>query len=108
MSVTVWFIVIASGIVTYLERVAFLAVADRAGKVPPRVREALRMIPAAALAALVAPAVLRAGADGGIDLLDPRIPAALIALAVMYKTRQVLLTLVVGLGVLIALQQLLG
>lgn len=64
------------------------------------------MIPAAALAALVAPAVLRSGTDGALALTDPRILAAIAALLTMWRTRQVLLTLLVGMGVLIGLQQL--
>lgn len=64
------------------------------------------MIPAAALAALVAPAVLRAGEGGAIDVVNARVVAAALAMAVMWRTRQVLLTLVVGLGALVALQQL--
>ena len=107
MSAEVWAIVIAGGVITFLQRFSFLALAERATSVPPRVREALRMIPAAALAALVAPAVFRAGPDGALDLLNPRILAAGLAIVVMWRTRQVVLTLVVGLGVLIGLEQLL-
>lgn len=107
MSVDVWVIVVAGGLITFLQRFSFLAVAERAAQVPPKVREALRMIPAAALAALVAPAVFRAGPEGAVDLLNPRVLAAALAIAVMWRTRQVLLTLTVGLGVLIALEQLL-
>jgi branched-subunit amino acid transport protein len=105
MTPTVWAIVVAGGLATFAVRFSALAVAHWAGEVPPKVREALRMIPPAALAALVAPAVLRAG--GQIDLLDPRLPAAGLALLVMWRTRSVVLMLAVGLGTLVALQQLL-
>ncbi|MGI9018708.1 MAG: AzlD domain-containing protein [Euzebya sp.] len=106
MSTTAWIVAIVGGLATFAERWSFLAFADRAARVPPRLREALRMIPAAALAALVAPAVLRSGTDGALALTDPRILAAIAALLTMWRTRQVLLTLLVGMGVLIGLQQL--
>lgn len=106
MSLAAWAVAIIGGLITFAERVAFLAVADRAGDVHPAVREALRMIPAAALAALVAPAVFRAGTDGALDLANPRIIAATLAILVMWRTRQILLTLLVGLTTLIVAQPL--
>ncbi|MEE8601157.1 AzlD domain-containing protein [Euzebya tangerina] len=105
MTTSIWIITIAGGVITFLLRFSFLGLADRADQVSPQVREALRMIPAAALAALVAPAVLRAGPDGALDLLNPRVVAAGVALLVMWKTRHVVLTLTVGLGLLVGLQQ---
>ncbi len=104
MSAAVWTIAVLGGLITYSQRAVFLALAHRATEVPPAVREALRMIPAAALAALVAPAVFRAGAGGAVDLTNPRIVAAAVALAVMWRTRNVLLTLATGLAVLMVLQ----
>lgn len=107
MTSTLWTIAILGGIGTFLERWSFLSVAHRATALPPMVREGLRMIPAAALAALVAPAVFRGGsADGSIDLLDPRLPAAVMAVLVMWRTRNIVLTLLVGMGVLLGLDAL--
>lgn len=106
MNPTTWLVAIAGGLLTFGARFSLLALAHRAGTIPPRVREALRMIPPAALAALVAPTVLRSG--GAVDLGDPRVPAAAVALLVMWRTRSVLATLAVGMGLLIGLQQLLG
>lgn len=106
MSASAWIAATLGGLLTYAQRFAFLALAHRAVTVPPRVREALRMIPPAALAALVAPAVLRGGPDGALALTDPRILAAALAMATMWRTRRVVLTLVVGMGALVILQQL--
>ncbi len=106
MTAGVWAIALVGGLITFIFRFAFIALAHRAGTVPPGVREALRMIPPAALAALVAPAVFRSGPGGALALTDPRVLAAAAALVVMWRTRQVLLTLVVGMGTLIAIQQL--
>ena len=108
MTGTLWAIAIVGGVGTLLERWSFLSVAHRTTALPPVVKEGLRMIPAAALAALVAPAVFRGGsADGSIDLLDPRLPAALAAVLVMWRTRNIVLTLLVGMGVLLGLDAVL-
>lgn len=98
----VWITIVVGGLATYSLRFAFLAAAERVHAVPPRVREALRMIPPAALAALVAPALLRPE-----DVFDPwnvRLLAGLLALAVAWRTRNLLLTILVGLVGIIALQ----
>lgn len=108
MSASTWAIVLVGGLLTFLQRLAFLAVAHRATELPPRVRDALRMIPPAALAALVFPAVLREGPGGPLALADPPALAAVAAMAVMWRTRSVLATLAVGMGLLIGLQQILG
>lgn len=105
MTTDAWIVVLIGGLGTYLIRLSFLAAADRFGDLGPRSREVLRMIPPAALAALVAPAVLRP--DGAVAF-GAEIPAMALAMYVMHRTRNVLLTLVAGLGALILLQTALG
>lgn len=91
---TAWLVIVAGGIVTYVVRAGLLTVAHRARDLPPRVRDGLRMIPPAALAALVVPAVLRP--DGPLLLWHPRPLAGLLAAAVAWRTRSVVATLLVG------------
>lgn len=62
------------------------------------------MIPAAVLAALVAPAVLRP--DGPLLLWHPRPLAGLLAALVAWRTRSVVVTLLVGGGALVGLTRL--
>jgi branched-subunit amino acid transport protein len=106
LTARVWLVIAAGGLLTYLIRASFLLVARRLATVPDTVRDALRMIPAAALAALVAPALLRP--DGAIAPFGPEVLAGVVALAVSWWTRNVLLTIVVGLLALVGLEQLLG
>lgn len=104
-TVSAWVVIVVAGGGTYAIRVTLLAVAHRFGDVPPRVAEALRMIPAAALAALTVPAVLRP--DGGaVDLVDARFVAALVAGAVAWRTKNLLATTVVGLTLATVLSQI--
>ncbi len=100
----VWTAIVLSGIGTFAMRASFLVAADRVARVPPKVQRLLRQIPPAALAAIVAPALLRPGGDFG--LFQPRLAAGLLAALVAWKTRNVGLTLAVGLGALVALQAL--
>ena len=82
-------------------RASVLVFAERLGEVPPRVREVLRMIPPAALAALVAPAVMRP--EGAFELVSPESLAGLLALLVAWRTRSLLATIVVGLVAVVLL-----
>ena len=90
------------GIGTVLLRGSVLVFAERLGTVPPRVREVLRMIPPAALAALVTPAVFRPG--GVFALVSPESVAGLLALAVAWWSRSLLATIVVGLVAVVLLE----
>jgi branched-subunit amino acid transport protein len=103
---TAWLVIVIGGIATFAIRGSFLLVATRLAELPDTTRELLRMIPAAALAALVAPAVLRT--DGQLVLLGPRPLAALIALGVAWWTRSVAATIAVGLIAVVGLELVLG
>lgn len=100
---SVWLAVVLAGLGTFAMRASFLAAADRFDDVAPRVRRVLRQIPPAALAALIVPSLVRP--DGELALA-PELPAGVIAALVAWRTRNVALTLVVGLGALVALRAL--
>lgn len=101
----IWLAIVLGGIGTYSIRAVFLVFADRVAAVPPRVRIALRMIPAAALAALAFPPLLRP--DDGLSFASPELGAGLIALVVAWRTRSIPLTLTTGLVAVLALDGLL-
>ena len=100
----VWTAIVLSGMGTYAMRASFLAVAHRLATVPPWLARVLRQIPPAAMAAIVVPALVRP--HGHIDLFQARLLAGLVAAAVAWRTRNAGLTLVVGMGLLIAVQGL--
>lgn len=101
-----WLVIALVGAGTFAIRASFLLLADRVAALPESAQDALRMIPPAALAALVAPALLRP--DGHVDPFDPRALAGLLAIVVAWRTRNVIATVVVGLVAVVALQALLG
>jgi branched-subunit amino acid transport protein len=98
-----WFAILLAGAGTFAMRASFLAAADRLARVPPGVQRVLRQIPAAALASLVVPALVRP--DGQLGL-GPELAAGALAALVAWRTRNVALTLLVGLGALVALEAL--
>ncbi len=100
----VWAVFVVAGAGTYAMRLSFLALLGRTARVPEAVRRALALVPPAVLAALVAPALARSGGD--VDLLTARFAAGVLAALVAWRTRNVIATLVVGMGTLWLLQWL--
>jgi branched-subunit amino acid transport protein len=100
----VWVAIIFSGIGTYAMRASFLVFAHRLADVPPSVQRLLRQIPPAALASIVVPALVRP--HGEIDLFQGRFVAGAVAALVAWRTRNIALTLVVGMGLLMLIDRL--
>ena len=100
----VWVTIVLAGAGTFLARISFLGVAHRMADPPIYLQRVLRMIPPAALAALVLPSFVRPG--GTFDLTQPRLVAGLVATAVAFWSKSVLVTLAVGMTVLIILEHL--
>jgi branched-subunit amino acid transport protein len=104
--VTNLLIVVSIGIGTYLTRLSLIGASGRR-RLPAAVERALPYIAPSVLAALILPAVLRP--DGAVDVtLDNlRLPAAIVAAGVAWRTRNVALTTAAGLCSLWLLQWLL-
>jgi branched-subunit amino acid transport protein len=102
---TIWLIMIALAIGTFLIRVSFIALlSDRA--LPPLLSRALRFIPAAVLSALVVPQILTRNNALQISLSNPQLVAGIAATLVAWRTRNVLATILIGMLVLWVLQYL--
>ena len=95
--------IVLAGAGSYALRASFLAAARRLVDLPPLAERILRQIPPAVLAALVLPALVRPG--GELDLWQPRLLAGVVAAIVSWRTRNVGLTLAVGMVLLFALEQ---
>jgi branched-subunit amino acid transport protein len=100
---TLWLTIVGAGLCTWLLRLSFIETWQWLS-VPPLLDRALRYVPAAVMAALVVPALVRM--DGAVNLTPDnlRLLAGLLAAAVAWYSRNVLLTLAVGMGALWALQ----
>ena len=92
-----WIAIVGSAIGTYAMRASFLVFADRMAYVPPWAQRLLRQIPPAALAAIVVPAFFRP--DAHLDVWSSELAAGAVAAIVAWRTRNIALTLFVGLGI---------
>lgn len=102
-----WLTIIGVSIGTFLLRLSFIEL-WKWMTVPPLLMRALNYVPAAVLAALVIPALVRSG--GVIDLSTDnlRLYAGLAAAVVAWYSRSMLLTLAAGMAALWLLQAIAG
>jgi branched-subunit amino acid transport protein len=86
------------GLGTFLIRLSFILIVDRV-TFPEAVVRMLRFIPASVLPAIIVPAVLLHGTSGApTDLARP--VAAAVAVLAAWKTRNILVTILSGMGTL--------
>lgn len=103
-----WTAIVLAGLVTFAVRSVLFVLAGRMTALPPPLREVLRMIPPAALAALAIPPLLRPDAGGALLLISPELVAGVAAGLVAWRTRNLLATIAVGLVVVLAAEALVG
>jgi len=99
-----WVTIALASAGTFVLRASFLVFARHLVDLPPMAHRILRQIPPAVLAAMVVPALVRP--DGDLDLWQPELLAGALAAYVSWRTHNVGLTLAVGMGVLVLLEQL--
>ncbi len=97
----IWLVIVGVGLVSLFLRSSSLVLL-RNRKLPESVTSSLGLVPAAVLSALVAPELLFH--NGQFQPFGPRLVAGIVAGLVAWKTRNVLWTLVVGLGLLFVAQ----
>ncbi|TLD46748.1 MAG: hypothetical protein FAZ92_00982 [Accumulibacter sp.] len=99
--------IIGIGVITFLLRFAPLALLARL-ELAGWLRQALRYVPAAVMAAIIAPPLFFAVGAPNIVPDLPRMAAAALAALIAWRTRNTLSTVVLGMLALWALQALLG
>lgn len=93
---TIWLIIAAIAVGGFVLRAAFIVVPVLPRHLPPRLSLVLGMVPAAAFAALVAPALFID--DGGrFEPISPATLAGAIALLISLRWKNLALTIVCGL-----------
>jgi len=99
----VWLLLIGMGIVTYAIRLSLIVLIGRVD-VPPLIQKALRFVPPAVLSAIIFPELLRPGGALDLSLGNVRLLAGVLAAGVAWRTKNVLLTIAVGMVALWVLQ----
>ena len=100
---TIWLIILGMGAITFALRYSFIALSGRL-ELPPTLRRALRFVPAAVLSALVLPALVYSSGELFLSVANDRLVAGLTALVVAWRSKSILLTLLVGMVALWLLQ----
>lgn len=93
----IWLTIIGAGLVTYAIRLSFIVMLGHM-PVPDTVRRALRFVPPAVLSAIIFPEVFQPGGHFDFSPGNARLWAGLLAALVAWRTRNILLTIAVGMG----------
>ena len=91
-----WLSIIVSGIITYFSRMAMVALIDRE-MLGTKVKEVLNYVPAAVFPAIIFPGIFFNDFGSFVEITDPKIYGAIIALVVGYYSKSVSATIVSGL-----------
>jgi branched chain amino acid efflux pump len=100
---TIWITMLAAGLITYAYRLSFIQLFSRR-EVPEFLQRALRLVPPAVLTAIIFPELLMHDGSVNISLNNFRLLAGIIAILVAWRTKNVGLTILVGMAALLLLQ----
>ncbi|MBZ5686412.1 MAG: AzlD domain-containing protein [Acidobacteriia bacterium] len=98
-----WMTIIIVGLLTLGIRLSFIVFMHKA-RISPMVQQALRFVPVAVLSALIAPALFFPRGSMDLSPGNIRLIAGVLAILVAWRTKNVLLTIVVGMACLLILQ----
>ncbi len=102
-----WAVVVAMGVLTFALRSSFILAQERI-RLPDWVRRGLDYVPAAVLAAIVAPAFVQLGGDAELIDQAPGWAAGIVGVVVALKTRHIVAVMVAGMLTLWGARALLG
>jgi branched-subunit amino acid transport protein len=100
---SLWLIFIVIGALTFGTRLSFIALLGRV-TMPAWLQRGLRFVPVAALTAIFAPALVMPKGPLDLSLGNARLFAGVLAIVVAWRTKNMLLTIAVGMAALLLLQ----
>jgi branched-subunit amino acid transport protein len=98
-----WVTIIIAGVLTLSIRLSFIVFMGKT-QISPIVQQALRFVPVAVLSALIAPALFLSRGSLDLSFANMRLIAGILAILVAWRTKNTLLTIVVGMACLLILQ----
>ncbi len=93
-----WIVIVGVSLTTIATRGSFVVFGSRL-QLHPQIEKALRFAPAAALGALVLPALVLRHGHIDFSLANQRLIAAFIAALVMWRFKSMIWTILVGMGI---------
>jgi branched-subunit amino acid transport protein len=103
----IWWVMVIGGLVTFATRLSFILLLDRL-KMPDWFRRGLRFVPVAVLSAIILPELTSPNGSLFLSWRNPQILAGAVAILVAWRTKNVILTILAGMGALLVFQALLG
>jgi len=104
---SLWLVILLAGLLTFGTRLSFILLLDRL-KIPAWFRRGLRFVPVAVLSAIILPELASRNTVLDLSLRNPQLYAGALAVLVAWRTRNVLLTIIVGMVALLIFQAVLG
>ncbi len=98
-----WIVIIVSGLLTFAIRLSFISLLDKI-KISKLIEQALRFVPLTVLAAIIAPALFLPRSKLDLSLSNARLIAGIIAILIAWRTKNVFLTIIVGMACLLFFQ----
>lgn len=93
--VRLWVLIAGMGAITYALRLSVIVLLERT-RVPPAALRVLRYVPPAVFSALVAPAMARPDGALWLSPANPYLLTGLLAAAVAWRTKSMVLTILLG------------
>ena len=97
----IWLILVIAGLLTFLTRLSFIALLGKWSP-PAWISRALRFVPPSVFTAIILPQLLIR--DNNFVPANPRLLAGIVAAAVGWRTKSIILTIAVGMAALLLLQ----
>lgn len=95
-AVLVWSAIAAVAVGTWIFRTSFVILLGYLDEIPPRVDRILALIPAAVIAAIIAPDILVREGSFAVGVDNEELLAGIVAFAVAWYTENMFLTIIVG------------
>lgn len=90
-----WLTMLVAGLITYGMRLSLIYLLGRF-QIPEWLARTLRFVPPAVLTAIIFPELLMPGGQLALSLDNQRLLAGIVAIAIAWRTRNAVLTIVVG------------
>ena len=100
---SIWVILVSAGMLTYAMRLSFILLVGKK-EIPKNIKMGLQFVPPAVLTAIILPEVLYQGEIIQLGFNNYRLLAAILASIVAWKTKNAILTVLIGMLALWTLQ----
>ena len=92
-----WLIIIIIGVLTFTTRLSYISIFGNRD-MPAPLQRALRFVPAAVLSAIILPAIFLTDGHINVALTNFRMFAGILAAVTIWRTHNIVLTLIIGMG----------